>query len=382
MEEDDFYRILGVERRATQTDIKKAYKDKARHLHPDKGGDPEAFKKVNEAYRVLGNEETRTRYDQFGRAGLEMTGDMSAADMFPGFFDIFGGQSRGEVRRRTPDRVLNLDLTLEEAYHGAPIRYRFKRKIFTGKATRCETCKGQGRITERMATSIGILQNVRMCSACAGLGKTVRESQFQTRAEIADVVVPPHCHIGYQIIISEKADEMPDHETGNLVLSVVFKKHPVFDVVDGYHLTCVLDIHPVEAMTHFYRSLVLPSGETMIMAHREGEPFCSRLDQFRTIRGRGLYNQRRERGDVRVRFRLQDFTIPMNLRNNVLKPRHYVEEDTLESTQSGNHVISIKELPLMDIFPSPSSTSHERRSAPHPASHGFASAQPQECRQS
>lgn len=302
MEEDDYYSILGVARSASKDEIKRAFKEKAKKHHPDKGGDAEKFKAINEAYKVLSDDELKTRYDRFGKQGMEGV-DLGGFD----FFDIFG-MSSSHANRRSKDRLLDLEVTMEEAYKGVSVKFRFKRKVFTGNATKCSHCRGQGKIMERMTTNIGIIQNLCVCPSCAGTGTDVKESQFQTQTEIINVAVPPHCHAGYQIVIPEKADEMPNRQNGDLVLRIVIKEHEVFRLLNDRDLLWPVRIHPIEALTSFLRSCVLPSDEEVTVAHKPGAPFLSTIHQWRVIPGKGLYDARRERGNLFVMFEFEEFS--------------------------------------------------------------------------
>lgn len=304
MEEDDYYGVLGVARSASKDEIKRAFKEKAKKHHPDKGGDAERFKAINEAYKVLSDDELRTRYDRFGKQGMEGV-DLGGFD----FFDIFGMHPHaGGGGRRSKDRLLDLEVTMEEAYRGVSVKFRFKRKVFTGDATKCPHCRGQGKIMERMTTSIGIIQNLCVCPSCAGTGTNVKESQFQTQTEVISVAVPPHCHAGYQVVIPEKADEMPNMQNGDLVLRIVIKEHDVFRLLNGRDLLWPVRIHPIEALTSFSRSCVLPSGEEVVITHMPGKPFLSTIHQWRVIPDKGLYDARRERGNLFIRFDFEEFS--------------------------------------------------------------------------
>lgn len=309
--DEEYYALLGLKKTATTEEIKKAYKEQARKHHPDKGGDPERFKQISEAYGVLADPELRTKYDQFGKKGMEGI-DMS--QHFPDFFHMFMPGMRmgraGGGQRRTQDRVIPLEVTLEEAYMGVSVKYRFKRKVFTGQAKTCELCKGQGRIAERMSSSMGIIQNIRICPGCAGIGTSVQDNQFQTQSEIVDAIVPPHCHVGYQVVITGKADEMPQHQTGDLILRVAIKKHPVFELIANRDLLWRIRLHPLEALTSFSRNVTLPSGEIITIGHREGEPFLSELRRRFVLPRKGMFDARRERGSLLLEFELQDFYFP------------------------------------------------------------------------
>ncbi len=190
----DYYEILGIDRKASQDDIKKAFRKLARKYHPDLNpGDKTAehkFKELNEAYEVLGDEKKRADYDQFGKSPFDSGGPgfdyrtYTSGDRFDfgGVGDIFSdmfGSGRGfeGAALRGPDLVMGIELTMEEAFHGATKPITFNREINcsacggTGAETyqQCSTCKGTGKVT----ASKGFFKMSQHCSACRGSGRTV-----------------------------------------------------------------------------------------------------------------------------------------------------------------------------------------------------------------
>ncbi|MFT4250093.1 MAG: molecular chaperone DnaJ [Candidatus Woesearchaeota archaeon] len=176
----DHYQTLGITKNASQEEIKKAYKKKAKKYHPDLNKDnPEAeeqFKKVNEAYKILSNEQSRAQYDQFGHEAYTQNkktgggqGGFSGFDTsgFGGFEDIFseffGGGFRGgrQQSRRGADLQTQATITLKEAYTGT------ERTIEVNKYDACSTCKGTGAKN----------QEVRTCSTCNGQGQVIQQQQ-------------------------------------------------------------------------------------------------------------------------------------------------------------------------------------------------------------
>ena len=152
----DYYEVLGVQRSATDQELKQAYRRLAVKFHPDKNpGDKEAeekFKELSEAYQVLSQPELRSRYDRFGHAGLGAGAGAGAGfgqgfpgfedlfDMF-GFGDLFGGGTRGGRRsgpRRGSDLRYDIEITLEEAAAG------LKTKIRVPRLETCQICHGSG----------------------------------------------------------------------------------------------------------------------------------------------------------------------------------------------------------------------------------------------
>src|SRR6476619_983551 len=153
--ERDFYQVLGVERNASDADIKRAFRKLAQQWHPDVNTDPaaqERFKAINEAYQVLSDPERRSRYDTFGRAGLGGAGTGAGGggagfEGFGGFSDIFdaffgGGAGASAARRGRPqpgaDLRYDLRITFEEAVKGTEKEIEFR------SLARCDTCSGSG----------------------------------------------------------------------------------------------------------------------------------------------------------------------------------------------------------------------------------------------
>jgi molecular chaperone DnaJ len=174
MSKRDYYEILGVERGASDTDLKSAYRKLAMRLHPDRNpGDEEAehrFKELNEAYEILKDGDKRAAYDRFGHAAFEQGGGpgfgadfaSSFADIFDDFFGMGGGRrGRASGRERGADLRYNMELSLEEAFHGKSAQIRIPTSVV------CETCSGTG-------AKAGTKPKV--CPGCGGLGK-IRHAQ-------------------------------------------------------------------------------------------------------------------------------------------------------------------------------------------------------------
>lgn len=201
MANKDFYEVLGVDKSASEDEIKKAFKKAALKYHPDRNkGDKEAeekFKEVNEAYQVLSDAEKRQRYDQFGTADFNGAQGFDGFDFggFGGFGDIFsdifgGGFSSSSSRKNAPrkgaDLEYNLNLTFEEAVYGCKkeIRVTRKEKCETCSGTgakpgtsskTCTKCHGSGRVQMQRRTPLGVMSTTTVCDACNGEGKIIEE---------------------------------------------------------------------------------------------------------------------------------------------------------------------------------------------------------------
>jgi len=208
----DYYKILGVEKNASQEEIKKAFRKLAHKYHPDKkGGDEKKFKEVNEAFQVVGNEEKRKQYDQFGAdfaqqggfgGGVGWEDFMRAArgqnggsggfqgnfggidlgDLFGDIFGFSGGRTRGRGQRRGNDIQVDVRLEFREAVFGVEKEIRLTKNNICdvcsgtgaepGSGTKkCSDCNGQGQVRHVQQTILGAMQQVVTCSTCEGTGQ-------------------------------------------------------------------------------------------------------------------------------------------------------------------------------------------------------------------
>lgn len=196
MAKRDFYEVLGLERNASDKDIKRAYKRLAMKHHPDRNqGDKESegkFKEIKEAYEVLSDEQKRAAYDQYGHAAFEQ-GGMGGGGGFGGgadfsdifgdvFGDIFGGGRRQQRPSRGSDLQYNMELTLEEAVRGVTKEIRIPTletcDVCHGNGAKpgtsadtCSTCHGMGQVHMRQ----GFFSVQQPCPTCHGRGKVIKD---------------------------------------------------------------------------------------------------------------------------------------------------------------------------------------------------------------
>ena len=206
MAKRDYYEVLGIGKSASADEIKKAFRKKAVEFHPDRGGDENKFKEVNEAYEVLKDTSKRQRYDQFGHAGVGGNGggapggnpfagfggqgqdinfdfgDLGLGDIFGSFFG--GGQQRGgrQQARRGQDLTTAIDITFEQAVFGAEVGVKYNAQVECThckgttvepghEMTTCPDCKGTGQVTRMTRTIFGNIQQASVCPRCQGTGK-------------------------------------------------------------------------------------------------------------------------------------------------------------------------------------------------------------------
>ena len=279
----DYYEVLGVDRSADESAIKRAYRSLAKKYHPDVNpGDKEAeqkFKEVNEAYAVLSDSEKKAKYDQFGHAAFEAGGgggyggfggfgdmDFDISDIFSSFF---GGGMGGSSARRGPvrgeDITVRLTLSFEEAVFGVKkeISYQRIQKCAecsgsgAAKGTSpktCPTCGGSGRIRVQQRTPLGIMQTQKACDACRGTGKIVekpcescRGNGYVRVTKKLDVSIPAGIDDGQRVVLSGQGSEGREGgPAGDLYIYVNVRPHAVFER-DGYDIYCEVPISFTEA---------------------------------------------------------------------------------------------------------------------------------------
>jgi len=208
----DYYSILGVDKNATDDEIKKAYRKLAHKHHPDKsGGDAEKFKEINSAYQVLSDKSKRQKYDQFGSGFEQMGGGFGGGgfssqgfggqgfDFGEGFEDIFsnifggGGRSR-DMRKAGNDIQVDVELTFEEMVSGAHREIDLYQSVACdvcggsggepgAKQETCSTCKGSGQIHKTVSSFFGSFSQAYVCPTCQGMGKTFSQKCHKCRGE-------------------------------------------------------------------------------------------------------------------------------------------------------------------------------------------------------
>ncbi|MFC7444533.1 Chaperone protein DnaJ [Mesoflavibacter sp. HG96] len=252
MAKRDYYEILGIEKSASQAEIKKAYRKQAIKYHPDKNPDnPKAeakFKEAAEAYEVLSDENKKARYDQFGHQAFEGAGGfggggMNMDDIFSQFGDIFGGAfggggfsgfgggfSGGQRRVKGSNLRVRLKLSLEEIANGVEKKIKVKRKVQASGTTykTCTTCNGSGQVTRVTNTILGRMQTSAPCNTCGGAGQIIDKKPKDADAqgliikeETIPVNIPAGVVDGMQLKVSGKGNEAPGNGiSGDLLVAI------------------------------------------------------------------------------------------------------------------------------------------------------------------
>ncbi len=333
MESRDLYEVLGVERRATQEEIKQAYRRIAREAHPDvRRDDPHAeerFKEINEAYSVLGDPAKRGQYDRFGRVSPQ-SWPPSGAGMgpFDDLFDLFfGGRQRAAAESEGPARGADLrhdlDLTLEEVASGVERHMTVERMetcpscFGTGaeqgsRPESCPACQGTGEVRYAQRTVFGHLTQVVTCGQCRGVGTYIerpcagcRGSGRVMAERDVTVRVPAGVEDGMRLRIAGEGEAgSRGGARGDLHVVVHVEPHPLF-ARRGPDLIRELPVTMTQAAL----------GDRVRFGGLEGSlevavPPGTQPGETLTVKGGGLPDLRGGRGNLHVAVRV---TIPTRL---------------------------------------------------------------------
>lgn len=290
-EKRDYYEVLGVNKNATDDELKKAYRKMAKKYHPDANPDNKAeaeakFKEVNEAYEILSDKQKRQMYDQFGFNGPQYGAGQgggyysygSGFDGFGGFSDFgdfgdlgdifssfFGGGSSSRSRnsnapRKGADLRVNLNITFEEAYLGVEKEITLNRNETckacngTGSANgsapdKCTTCNGTGKIKQVVTTPFGQMSTQKVCTTCGGSGKVIKNpctschGKGITKNSVKiKVKIPAGIDEGQTVVLKNEGEPgINGGPKGNLYIVVHLKNHSIYSR-QGEHVLCDIPI--------------------------------------------------------------------------------------------------------------------------------------------
>lgn len=265
----DYYEVLGVEKTASEAEIKKAYRKLAIQYHPDKNpGDKEAeekFKEAAEAYSVLSDKDKRARYDQFGHAGMGGAagggfsdfGDFDLNDIFSsvfghgfsgfgGFGGFGGGGARSSQRKfRGSDLRVKVKLNLKDISTGVEKKFKLKKYVVCnhchgsgaegdGATETCPTCHGTGSVTRTQQSIFGMMQTQSVCPQCNGEGKIIKNKCKHCSGEgivygdeVVEVKIPAGVGEGMQLTVNGKGNAGKHNGiAGDLLVVIEEEKHP------------------------------------------------------------------------------------------------------------------------------------------------------------
>ena len=275
MSKRDYYEVLGVSSNASEGDLKKAYRTKAKELHPDRNSsNPNAedqFKEVNEAYDVLKDQNKKAAYDRYGHAafeggsagpgagGFHSGGDFSSAfsDVFDDLFgDFRGGQNNRQRASRGSDLRYNLNISLEDAFSGIQKTVNIPSTVNcdgcsgTGasggsKPSTCPTCSGMGKVRAQQ----GFFTVERGCPTCSGMGQIIKDpcrkcngSGQEKKERSLSVNIPSGVETGTRIRLSGEGEAgVRGGTSGDLYIFTEVSEHKIFER-DGKNLYCRIPV--------------------------------------------------------------------------------------------------------------------------------------------
>lgn len=377
-EKRDYYEVLGLQKGAGDDEIKKAYRKLAKKYHPDMNpGNADAevkFKEVNEAYSVLSDSEKKSRYDQFGHAGVDPNfgaggggfggfGGFGGMDFDMGdiFSSFFGGAS-GSARRNGPiqgdDILTRLVISFEEAAFGCQKTISFARTetcsacdgVGAEKGTHpetCSKCSGTGQIRVQQRTMLGMMQSTRPCDVCGGTGKiiktpckTCRGQGVEKKNKKFDATIPAGINEGERILLRGQGNAgRRGGGPGDLIVEISIRPHPVF-IRRGQDVFCEVPLSFAEATL---------GGDIQIPTLEGKETFkipegTQTGTQF-TLKGKGIQSVRgTRRGNLYFTVQVE---IPRNLSSKQKDLLRAFEESCNNTNLTGKSSFSEK---LKNLF--------------------------------
>lgn len=343
----DYYEVLGVQKTASEEDIKKAYRKMARDNHPDLHPDKveeceEKMKEINEAYSVLSDPEKRQRYDQFGHEGMEegfggfgggFPGGYSAdvGDIFDSLFSgIFGGgggaarSNAANAPRKGRDINYSINISFMEACQGKTqelnITHQERCSACNGTGAEpgtstevCPDCRGRGSVKMTQQTPIGAISSTRPCPHCSGKGTVIKTpcqkchgaGRLKVQKRV-NITVPAGIDDGQVLRVSGEGDSgINGGPAGNLNVSVGVRPHPLF-TREGYDVHCEIPITYAQAVMGDEITVPTIDGNVKFSI-----PEGTQNGAKHRLKGKGIkYLQQDRRGDQFVKLYIE---VPKNL---------------------------------------------------------------------
>ena len=322
----DYYDVLGVNKSATKDELKKAYRKIALKYHPDRNPDDKGaedkFKEAAEAYEVLSNDDKKSRYDQYGHAGVngqsgfQGGGFNNMDDIFSqfsdifggGFGDIFGNRSGGGQRggrqgggQRGSNLRIKVSLTLEEINEGVTKKIKVKKYVgcttCAGSGAKdknavktCHTCNGSGYVRRVQNTFLGQMQTTAACPTCNGAGKMITNKCGSCKGdgrvygeETIQLEIPAGVSEGMQLSMSGKGNRgVLGGPAGDLLINIKEKEHEHF-TRDGNNILYEMEVNFADAVLGTNIEVPTLTGKVKIPLP-QGTP----AGKILRLRGKGL----------------------------------------------------------------------------------------------
>ncbi|CAG8726770.1 21715_t:CDS:2 [Dentiscutata erythropus] len=323
----DYYQILGVQRSATQREIKKQYKQLSKKYHPDKNpGDKEAeqkFVQLAEAYEVLSDETKRSIYDKYGEEGLKQHG--AGGNNFHNPFDIFakffGGSGHfgdsNSQERQGPNIIMDIEVDLKELYLGTQFDVDISKQVICshcrGSGAKsdddvisCDACGGRGVKVVKQMLGPGIFQQFHStCDSCGGKGKIVKskcpicDGKKVLRAnEQLTVIIDRGMKDGNTVVFEKESDEAPDTIPGDIIFKIKTLPNSIF-TRNGDNLYKKETISLIDALTGFERNLTHLDGRIVTIKRDT----VTQPNFVQVIKNEGMPKHRTQvKGDLYVEY--------------------------------------------------------------------------------
>ncbi len=362
----DYYKILGIEKNASKDEIRKAFQKMAHQHHPDKqGGDEVKFKEANEAYQVLGNEQKRKQYDQFGadfeqqggfgggagwedfmraargQGGGDFNFNFGGGDFGDIFGDLFGfsGGSRGRgSKSRGRDIEVDVELDFKEAAFGVERELSLRKKTTCdvcqgsgaeagSKLEKCSTCGGHGQVVHNQRTIFGTIQQAAICPDCHGRGqkpsskcKHCGGDGVITKNNTFQVKIPSGINDGESIRLSGYGEAAAyNGMSGDLYVRIHIKKNKYFSR-EGYEIFTDCEISYPQAVLGDKVEIETLDGVEKIMI-----PEGIESGQLIRLKDKGIpYLRQKGRGDHYIKVKIK---VPKHISRDLKKKLEELKKD-------------------------------------------------------
>lgn len=347
----NYYDILGIEKKASKDDIKKAFRKLAHQYHPDKkGGDEVKFKEASEAYGVLSDDSKRSQYDTYGAnaggagqgagfnpndfSGFDFSGfnggnggvEFDLGDIFGDFFGGGRGGSGGQKKGR--DISVDIEISFEESIFGVDKEIRINKTATCStcegsgakKGTQlntCAVCNGKGKVSEMRRSIIGSFQTVRTCENCHGTGKIPKEKCETCKGngvvkqdQTLKISIPSGLEDGEMLRMNGQGEALQGGLTGDLYIKVHVKHHKLFQKV-GNDLVMNLEVKLSDAILGGSYTVKTLDGDINLKI-----PESLAIGQVLRVKDKGVPQTNGRRGDILVRTHIN---IPNKLSKDVKK---------------------------------------------------------------
>jgi molecular chaperone DnaJ len=352
----DYYNILGVDRNASDDEIKKAYRKKAMEFHPDKNPDnPQAetkFKEAAEAYDVLSSKDKKSNYDRFGSSdgnpfgggGGNPFSDFSHGfnmdDIFSQFGDIFGGRGGGrqqQRRQKGSDLRIKVTLSIQEIIKGCTKKLKYKRQESCGGCNgkggtdvkTCLTCNGSGQRIVTQNTPFGQIRQQMTCPDCSGSGNQIRNKCGQChgagttlKEQIVEVEIPFGVHSGMQLSMQGFGNNVRDGIPGDLYI-IIDELREFYFKREANNLIVEKEISVIDAILGSQVQVKTPHGDIPITI----DPGTEHGRNIR-VTGKGVPDMSIGLGDLYITVKVK---IPKNVSSE--------EKDTLQKLKESNNFV-------------------------------------------